>query len=931
MTKRILTLILTLCLAVVAMTVMAFADIAFGTDWVLDGDGTLTISSWYGMCDWMQNGEIYRNRVISVIIDYDADLIEMETFASCTNMTSVTIPDSVTVIGLGAFQNCKSLTTIDLPAGLTTIGDSAFAGCEKLESISIPNGVTTIYASAFSGCKSLKSITIPGGVTSIDAWTFENCTSLKSIIIPSGVTSIGYGAFSRCSSLTSVVIPESVTSIEIYAFNHCTAITDIYYAGSESDWSNIAISASNDPLTDAFIHYNSSSAHEHTHSTDFVWSTDYSTCTVTIGCSGCSSTKELDCIVTSEAGTTVSCTVDGTTMYTATATINAEAYIDSKTETIAATGHTTEIKYAKDATCTEDGYTGDTVCTVCGETVSTGTVIPAAGHNYVNHVCTGCGELDCIAFGTDWVLEFDGTLTISSDDGMEDWTKNTSTYADEVITVDIASGVTYIEDRAFLDCANMTSVLIPDTVTSIGINAFYSCDNLVAVDIPNSVLSIGNGAFMFCISLEKVTIGNSVTTIGLSAFHTCKSLKTITIPSSVQSIDSNAFRYCSSLESVTLESCATTLKASVLNDTPAYNNNNITINHTAAEAVKESEVAATCTTDGSYDSVVYCSVCGEELSRETITVPATGHSYEAVVTDPTCTEDGYTTYTCSACGDSYVADETEALGHSYYAISWNWEADYSGATVIIGCHNCDHYDTEGIYSQYITVSTTPATCTEDGETVYTAEKYWFITLTDTQRVTIPATGHDYEAVVTEPTCTEGGYTTYTCSVCGDSYVADETAATGHTTEVQNAKDATCTEDGYTGDEVCTVCGETITTGEVIPATGHNYVVTAFTWNSGYKSATVNLLCTDCGEEHSEAVDADASQYMTAETTEETTDNETTEEVVISEPVEDTDTEPEPDEAEAEEPETETNPTTGIILAMLPMAIALAGVSLSKKK
>ncbi|MCD8006003.1 MAG: hypothetical protein LUF29_03370, partial [Oscillospiraceae bacterium] len=83
--------------------------------------------------------------------------------------------------------------------------------------------------------------------------------------------------------------------------------------------------------------------------------------------------------------------------------------------------------------------------------------------------------------------------------------------------------------------------------------------------------------------------------------------------------------------------------------------------HVEGAATIENEVAATCTTDGSYNSVVYCSVCNEELSRETITVPATGHTYVDTVTAPTCTEQGYTTHTCSVCGDSYVDTYTAAL------------------------------------------------------------------------------------------------------------------------------------------------------------------------------------------------------------------------------------------------------------------------------
>ena len=85
-------------------------------------------------------------------------------------------------------------------------------------------------------------------------------------------------------------------------------------------------------------------------------------------------------------------------------------------------------------------------------------------------------------------------------------------------------------------------------------------------------------------------------------------------------------------------------------------------------------------------------------------------------------------------------------------------------------------------------------------------------------------GHNYEAVVTAPTCTERGYTTYTCANCGDRYVDTFTDPTGHvSTHVENAKEATCVSDGYTGDTVCDACGAIIEPGLVIPATGeHEY-------------------------------------------------------------------------------------------------------------
>ena len=85
--------------------------------------------------------------------------------------------------------------------------------------------------------------------------------------------------------------------------------------------------------------------------------------------------------------------------------------------------------------------------------------------------------------------------------------------------------------------------------------------------------------------------------------------------------------------------------------------------HTAGEVEVENNVDPTCTTEGSYDNVVYCTVCNAELSRETITVDATDHDYQAVVTAPTCTADGYTTHTCSKCGDSYEDTYVDKLDH----------------------------------------------------------------------------------------------------------------------------------------------------------------------------------------------------------------------------------------------------------------------------
>ena len=170
--------------------------------------------------------------IIPSTVEYEGSVYEVKAigryaFYGCSDLTSVTIPNSVTSIGSSAFYGCSGLTSVTIPNSVTSIGSSAFEDCSGLTSVTIPNSVTSIGSSAFEDCSGLTSVTIPNSVTRIDDHAFHGCSGLTSVTIPNSVTSIGYSAFYGCSSLTSITIPNSVTRIDYEAFSGCSSLTSV--------------------------------------------------------------------------------------------------------------------------------------------------------------------------------------------------------------------------------------------------------------------------------------------------------------------------------------------------------------------------------------------------------------------------------------------------------------------------------------------------------------------------------------------------------------------------------------------------------------------------------------------------------------------------------------------------------------------------------
>ena len=552
--------------------------------WILTDDGTLTISGTGVMHNYDSLGSApwygKRSMIKCLIIEPGVANIGDNAFGSCTNLTSVEIPDSVTIIGDCAFYNCSSLASITIPDSVTSIGDYAFHGCNSLTSVEIPDSVTIIRFNAFSYCNSLSSITIPNSVKTIDQAAFSNCSSLTSITILDGVATIGWSAFSDCSSLTSITIPDSVTSIGGTAFSGCSALTDVYYGGSRAEWNKIRIDVHNDQLTGATIHYAktdpTATPTQTPMPTPIATSVPGPTATPaepsvpTSGTCGENLTWKIEDGVLTISGTGAMTGYPPSQSPWAAAKIRS-VVIESGVTSIGSHAFSdcsslTSVEIPNSITFIDQGaFSG------CSNLASI--TIPDGVTTIRSGAFRNCSSLTSITIPDSVTNIGEGVFYhcpgLADDKGFVIVRNMLCDYFGKGADVVVPTGVTKIDIGAFEWCSSLSSIAIPDSVTSIGSGAFQGCSSLTSVAIPDSVTSIGGSAFQGCSSLTSVTIPDGVVTIGMNAFSDCSSLTSITIPDSVTNICPYAFSNCSGLTSVEIPDSVTSIGPSAFYDCSA--------------------------------------------------------------------------------------------------------------------------------------------------------------------------------------------------------------------------------------------------------------------------------------------------------------------------------------------------------------------------
>lgn len=785
--------------------------------------------------------------LISATVPKTVTSIGTEAFYACKNLEMINgLSDcDITKIGEKAFYNCWSLKEADLSgSSLTVLPASAFKGDTALLSVKMPESLNEIGNEAFYGCSAMKKLDLNNTrLTTIGNSALSDMTSLMYINLPDTVNSVGAKAFdlnlrldSSDTALMPTVVSENVTPASVnYTDNNVspwkrrqvifrdnavavhfdgngsngkTANAPVFASAgtkisipackytkkgylftgwnTEKDGSGTTYKAgarTSDAISILYAQWKKSTAKvtlefpggKYTNASGSTWDDSFS---FTASFSSNSSVTYLPFAqnMTKEGCTfagwytepeykkrieslTIRTAIDGMTLYAkwndthehvwgegaittkpTCTTPGVKTYTCSvcnktKTEEIPATGHQhTEVRNVKEATCKEEGYTGDTYCTDCGEKLSSGEPTAKKAH--------------------DW------------DEGK--------------VTTEATCKNTGVKTYTCNNCSETKTEVIPMTD--------HIWDN------------------------GKVTTKPSCITPGVKTYTctVCQETKTEEIPATGHQ-------------------------------------------HTEVRNVKE----ATCTKEG-YTGDTYCTDCGEKLSDGKI-LPKKDHDYEIKDhKDATCTEDGYTTSFCKNCGDE-KKETIKATGHQHTEVrdakkATCTKAGYTGDTY---CKDCGEKISSGEVIAKLAHTwdegniTKEADCKETGVMTYTCHKCGATKTED-----IPRAEHTWDEgeVTTAPTCTKPGVRTYTCSVCKATRT-EAIKATGHLhTEIRNKKDASCTENGYTGDTYCKDCEELLKKGETVDALGHQWKETKRVEPSYTEDGQIIYTCNRCGEQKAETLE-----------------------------------------------------------------------------
>ncbi|MBO4806838.1 MAG: leucine-rich repeat protein [Paludibacteraceae bacterium] len=450
----------------------------------------------------------YQNEeLVNIVIREGVTKIGEDAFFRCPNLVSVKLPSTLKKIEERAFCDCSKLKEITLPDSLTQLDSSAFCGCQQLKEMKIPNKVKTIESGLFADCCNLEKVTLPNGITELPYGIFEDATSLKEVELPKSLEKIDACAFEGCTSLTSIELPDNVKEIAFFAFKDCTSLSKIKFSEKLETIHN-----------EAFLNCTSLKKVEIPASVSTI--------------EGNAFPKETEIIISPDNKNLLIkdqliLSADGTKLHSCLS--NAETIKIPSTVTTIGWGAFSKNPYIKNI------------------------VLPKSVEILDKHAFEGCTSLRSVVMeeGVKIIDEyaFMGCPQLEEITFPESLCKIGSSAFHDCVSLKklhIPSKVETIGSEAFRGCSGLTELTIASS-GKIEWAAFKDCEHLISIDVASS--SIDNGAFYNCPELTTVTFRETASYITIHAFSSGK-LTTVHLMGLNKTIDGQSFVEHVDLESI---------------------------------------------------------------------------------------------------------------------------------------------------------------------------------------------------------------------------------------------------------------------------------------------------------------------------------------------------------------------------------------------
>lgn len=762
-------------------------------------------------------------------------------FAYCKNLKTIKLPSTITSIGDEAFYNCQSLINIEGldKCNLKSIGSAAFSNCKALENLDFSQSTfTNVPSKAFNGCSALAKITLPNTLTTIGGYAFYACYGIPQLDLSNtALTTLENYALYQMRETTKFSLPDSISSIGTHAFSVSTsngAVPTIlpaslkdkvnYKDAATSPWLNRKVMFTDENVKTIHFYGNGATIGD----TEPMFVSEGSK--VTLPSCGFSKTNYIFKGWNTKADGTGESYKPNATLTTIPSKLYAQWAKTSYKVNLVYTGGTIKINGVNHTnsytmTCTFKNASTTYSLPTTSQVMRTGYKFVAW---YDNEECTGkiltkitIDNVSDMTLYAKWRV--DPNHSHKWDKGRVIKEPSCKEEGEILYTCSVCKG-TKVEALAKTDnhqWGEWTTITKP-TCSTKGkeIRTCKVCSKTEERAIPTIPHTI----------VKEADKAATCTENGYEGREYC-SVCNITIKE--RTIIPATGHQWGAWRTTLAKTCTTDGKE-VRECSKCSKTEERTIPATGHTLKKEEGVAATCTKDGHEGNTV-CEVCRKTL-KEGKVIPKLGHDWSnengkctrcgeshkhsfgegTTIKELTCTQDEEIDYTCSECG--YVKKEiTKATGHQW----GEWR------------------------------TTLAQTCTTDGKEERTCAK-----CSEKEERTLKATGHEWGEWQTTlaQTCTTDGKEERICSKC--SKKEERTLkATGHKSETVGAKAPTCKEDGYTGDEVCKVCHETLNKGTTIPKTdSHEWGKwTTVRESTCTEKGEQSRKCAVCGEEEIESL------------------------------------------------------------------------------